>query len=335
MNKHLLFRLISLCFISSTQAQTFNYFPASTTNIVIQHTYYTLSYSVPHKQAEWVAYMLTKDNLINGTTERKDNFRPDSLITLGSATLADYAGSGYDRGHLAPVADMKINFKAMNETFFLSNISPQKPDFNQKIWEKLEEQVRSWAKEYDTLYIATGGALKYPIDTIGAGNVTVPGYFYKVILNSSSKEKKAIAFVLPNEKGTKELKQYVVSIDSVEKLTGIDFFPALPDSTEKRLEGRADLTNWSFDIVSGTSSSSDTIPCKGITNEGVRCKKYTDNKNGYCEFHQKQIGIVDMSIVKENRRTAAVKCSGLWKDGTACKRMTYSPNGKCWEHGGD
>lgn len=334
--KRLLPLLILLFLITNFSfSQTLNYLPASTTKLVIKHTYYTLSYSVPHKQAEWVAYMLTKDNLLNGTTKRKDNFRPDSLITLGSATLADYAGSGYDRGHLAPAADMKINSKAMSECFFLSNMSPQKSDFNRYIWEKLEEQVRNWAKEYDTLYIATGGTLKYPVDTIGPGNVMVPGYFYKVILSYTSKEKKAIALVLPNEKGTKQLNQYVVSIDSVEKMTGIDFFPSLPDSIENRLESTAITSNWNFDIVFSTSSSFDTIPCKGVTVKGLRCKIKTPNTTGYCDFHKEQIGKIDMSITKDNRKTEAIKCSELWKDGTPCKRMTYSPNGKCWEHGGD
>jgi endonuclease G, mitochondrial len=315
--------------------QGFDYLPSSTTNNIIKHTYYTLSYSAKDKQAEWVAYMLTKSDLLNAKAIRKDNFRPDSLVTVGSASLADYEGSGYDRGHLVPVGDMKLNFKSMNETFFLSNISPQLPEFNQRIWEKLEEQVRDWAKEYDTLYIATGGTLKYSDTTIGVNKVTVPKYFYKIIYCNTKNEKKAIGFVLPNAIGTKMLSEYAVSIDSVEKMTGIDFLPFLPDSTENRLENKINFKNWTFTQFTNESDKFLGVQCKGVTNDGDRCKKFTKNENGYCEQHQKQVGIVDMSVPKENRRTVAVRCSGIWDNGSQCTRMTYSPIGKCWQHGGD
>lgn len=318
-----------------TYGQNFDYLPTSTTGKIIKHTHYTLSYSAKDKQAEWVAYMLTKQNLLNGKTERTDDFRPDSLVTSGSATLADYKGSGYDRGHLAPAGDMKINFKAMTECFFLSNISPQKAEFNRGIWGKLEEQVRNWAKEDDTLYIATGGILKYSMGFIGEGKVTVPKYFYKVILDYTVKDKKAIALIIPNEKGKKQLYQYVVPVDSVEKLTGIDFFPLLPDSIENRLESKVDITKWKFDFVIDTSKTSPPKQCKGITNEGLRCKIITTNENGYCDYHKSQVGIVNMSILKENRRTVAIRCSAITQKGTQCTRKTYSPNGKCWQHGGD
>lgn len=315
--------------------QSFDYLPTSTTGQIIKHTYYTLSYSTKDKQAEWVSYMLTKQNLLNGITERTDDFRQDSLITKDYATLADYKGSGYDRGHLAPAGDMKINFKAMSECFLLSNMSPQTAEFNRGIWEKLEEQVRKWAKENDTLYIATGGILKYSMGTIGEGKVTVPKYFYKVVLDYTKKEKKGIALILPNEKGTKQLYEYAVPIDSIEKLTGIDFSPALPDSIENRLESKVDISKWGFDYTIDTSKISSPKQCKGITNEGVRCKIITTNENGYCDYHQSQIGIVDMSITKENLRTVAVRCSAITQKGTQCTRMTYSPNGKCWQHGWD
>lgn len=327
--------IVFTMFIGVIEAQIVNFLPSSTTGQIVKHTYYTLSYSTKDKQSEWVSYMLTKQNLMNGKTERTDNFRPDSLVTSGSATLADYKGSGYDRGHLAPAADMKINFKAMTECFLLSNISPQTAEFNRGIWEKLEEQVRDWAKEYDTLYIATGGILKYTNGCIGEGKVTVPKYFYKVILDYTKPDIKAIAFVLPNEKGTKQLYEYAVKIDSVESLTGIDFFSALPDSTEKGLESKVDISKWNFNIAVDTSKTSPPKQCKGITNDGDRCKIITTNQNGYCEYHQSQVGKVDMSVTQENRRIVAIRCSSITKKGTQCTRMTFSPNGKCWQHGGD
>jgi endonuclease G len=122
---------------------------------IIKHTYYSLSYSEENEQAYWVYYELTSD-LINGTQSRTDDFRSDPLVTTGSASLADYSGSGYDRGHLCPAADMTLNKISMSETFYLSNMTPQLAGFNRGIWSSLEEQVRKWALEYSKLYVVTG-----------------------------------------------------------------------------------------------------------------------------------------------------------------------------------
>lgn len=116
--------------------------PASKTPVV-KHTYYSLEYSETHEQALWVYYTLTP-NYINGTAKRKDNFKSDPRIATGSAALSDYKGSGYDRGHLCPAAAMKINQSAMDDSFYMSNMSPQEPSFNRGRWKQLEEQVRNW-----------------------------------------------------------------------------------------------------------------------------------------------------------------------------------------------
>jgi endonuclease G, mitochondrial len=248
----LLIVLISLGLARNVSAQYIYFYPTSTTKKIIAHKYYVLSYSVKDKQAEWVAYMMTRQHVLDGKIERTNNFRPDPLIKKhkASAQLEDYKGSGHDRGHIAPAGDMKFDSIAMSESFFLSNMSPQLPDFNRGIWQRVEQQVRNWAQEYDSLYIATAGTLKYSQGTIGKSKVTVPKYFYKVILDYKKTEKKAIAFLLANEKGTKRLREYTVSIDSVEKITGIDFFPVLPDSIENRLESRIDTTLWKWDVSS-------------------------------------------------------------------------------------
>ncbi len=237
--------LFSILIISlfATGRGEFNYLPTSTTNQVVKHTYYTLSYSEKYEQAEWVAYELT-DEMVKGQTERTDNFREDPLVLTGSATLEDYKGSGYDRGHLCPAGDMKINQTAMSESFYLSNMSPQKPDFNRGIWEKLESQVRKWAIENKHLYIITGGVLKGDLPTIGVNKVGVPKYYYKVVLDYTEPEIKEIGFILPNEKSIKQLYEYVISVDSIENLTGIDFFPALPDDIEEELESAVDANKW-------------------------------------------------------------------------------------------
>jgi len=328
-----------ICFFLIIQmhamAQVFDYLPSSTTGEIIKHTYFSLSYSSSHKQAEWVAYELTKQNLEMGFTKRTDDFRPDPLVTSAAATLADYKGSGYDRGHLCPAGDMKLNAVSMSETFFLSNMSPMKPEFNRGIWEQLEEQVRGWAKENDKIYIVTGGILKYSTGTIGDGKIIVPKYFYKVILNYEQPGIKAIALILPNEKGSQQLSKYAVSIDSVETLTGIDFFPALPDSLENALESKIDVSKWNFMTTADSTIDSPPNQCKGITALGLRCKITTINANGYCDKHQNQVGKVDMSKEQKNRLAVAVQCSAFTQDGDRCKRQTYSPNGKCWQHGGD
>ena len=210
---------------------------------IINHNYYTLSYNENHEQANWVAYKITIAN-ITGSYARKNNFRIDPKVSTGSSTLSDYKGSGFDRGHLAPAADMKISKTAMSESFYMSNISPQNPSFNRGIWKKLEELVRSWVVDGKTIYIATGPILEKDLPYIGK-NVSIPNHYYKVILDYS--DEKAIGFILPNKKSNKDLMNYAVSIDIVEKLTGINFFDNLPDKIEEKIESELNIQSWYFD----------------------------------------------------------------------------------------
>ena len=224
----------------------FNYLPAFTTNQVVQHTHFTLSYSEKDEQAEWVAYHLTRDELQNAA-ERNDNFREDPKVLSGSASPDDYRRSGYDRGHLAPAGDMGFSEEAMSESFYMSNISPQDRAFNRGIWRALETQTRDWVADNGSLYVVTGGVLTEKIKAIGTKNkVSVPKYFYKVLLHLEEHNLKAIAFLLPNEGSEASLSQFVISIDSLESMTGIDFFPALPDDLEENLESSVSLTGWKF-----------------------------------------------------------------------------------------
>lgn len=234
----------SLLFVADfSTAQTFDFLPKSTTSQIIKHKYLTISYSEEYKQAEWVTYMLTSQRL-NGIIKREDKFTTDPLIYSNTASPNDYRKSGYDRGHLAPAADMKFNEIAMKECFYMSNISPQLPGFNRGIWKKLEDQVRQWAIEDDTLYIVTAGILTYINKKIGINRVGVPNTFYKIILKYTSKEKKAIAFLIPNQKSDESIFYYATTIDVIEKLTGIDFFPKLPDIIEIELESQININLW-------------------------------------------------------------------------------------------
>lgn len=228
---------------------------------IVKHTAYTLNYIEKYEQASWVAYQLTGNN-VGGGFERTNKFIEDPLVSTGSASNKDYSKSGYDRGHLAPAADMSWSEESMKESFFFSNMSPQKPEFNRGIWKKLEEQVREWAKDNEKLYIATGPILKGDMETIGPSHVAVPKYYYKAILDYTDPEIKAIGFILPNEGSTEPLKTFAVSVDSLEKATGIDFFYQLPDDVEKKLESKFDASLWRWEKAkkkrSNAASNADT-----------------------------------------------------------------------------
>lgn len=214
-------------------------------NTLIRHQAYTLKYNEQHEQAEWVAYILTKDRA-QGTEKRTNNYRADPAVTTGSAALSDYKGSGFDRGHLAPAADMAFSKTAMSESFFMSNMSPQRPGFNRGVWKRLESLVRNWAVENEELYIVTGPVLTNGVPTIGSNQVSIPNQYFKVILDNKEPEIKAIGFVLAHQSSSEPLQTFAVSVDLVESMTGLDFFPVLVDSVEERLEANVDLTNWTF-----------------------------------------------------------------------------------------
>ncbi len=211
---------------------------------IIERPYYTLRYSEPHEQATWVAYKLSADSLKQEKFKRKDDFRKDPRVRTGSAELSDYKGQGYDRGHLAPAADFSYDEFALSQTFYMSNMSPQAPSFNRGIWKKLEDQVRDWSMENSEIYVVTGPVLNKNFKTIGDNKVSVPEYYYKVILDIKKPEIKAIAFLMKNEKSSAALSSFVVSIDQIEKLTGLDFFPTMPDDLERILESSTETNTW-------------------------------------------------------------------------------------------
>ena len=213
---------------------------------IISHTGYTLCYDDKYEQARWVAYELTREELY-GSFERTDNFRPDLKAQYGSASLNDYKGSGYDRGHLIPAADSNWSAEAMDDSFYLTNMSPQDPQFNRGIWSKLESAVRNFVDTDGSLYIVTGPVLTDgPYETIGKNKVAVPKQYYKVLLDYTDPTIKAIAFLLPNKGSSEPLESYATTIDQVEELTKLNFFPKLPDMQETMLEGSYDVQDWDF-----------------------------------------------------------------------------------------
>jgi len=218
---------------------------AHTSDTILSYTGFNLAYNEQFEQAAWVAYVLTRDEIESGTIERTDNFRADTSISSGSATLADYRRSGFDRGHLAPAGDMKWDHLAMSQSFLMSNMSPQRPAFNRGIWRKLEAEVRNWAMEKDSLYVITGPLFSPSDSLIGENGVGVPGHYFKVLVDLSPPDHDMIAFLLPNSGSSEELIHFAITVDSLEQLSAYDFFSGAPDQEViEWLEGRLEPGNW-------------------------------------------------------------------------------------------
>ena len=204
--------------------------------IVLHRTGYTVSYNVYYKNPNWVAWELTREET-KGETDRYDKFMPDPDLPEPRVVHKDYTRSGYDRGHMAPAADMKWSKQAMIESFYMSNICPQVGNLNRGDWNDLEELCRNWAEKYGRIYIACGPIFdsKSP-KRIGEHKVAVPDRFFKVILIYNRKNPIAMGFIFKNIAHSQDIEKYMVTVDSVENVTGMDFFSKLPDNVENRIE---------------------------------------------------------------------------------------------------
>lgn len=210
---------------------------------IIRHTGYTVSYNKNWKLPNWVAYELTRQETY-GTEKRSNRFTPDPLVKGTIATNADYARSGYDKGHMAPAADMKWSSKAMSESFYFSNMCPQHPQLNRRAWKELEEQIRDWAVADSAIIIICGPIVNQPAQKIGKNQVYVPEKFFKVVLAPFAQPIRAIGFLFRNKQAIDPLPNYVVTVDSIENLTGLDFFASLPDSIENQVEAYSNYLLW-------------------------------------------------------------------------------------------
>ena len=271
-------------FFTSCSAQEVNSYLPQSDGELVHHTYYSLSYSEQHEQAEWVFYEIKKERIL-GLVSRTDDFRIDKKISANSATLSDYKGSGFDRGHLAPAYDFSFSSTAMSESFYMSNMSPQHPSFNRGIWVELESLVRSWGSA-SSIYVVTGPILSSCSSYTGSNKVCVPEYYYKVIYDPS--EQKMISFILPNIKGDQDLDYYVCTVDNLEKRTNIDFFPAIEDKIEAKLESEVHKEDWNWIVTTTQYKTKNTTlatQCKGTTQKGKRCQNKTKNTRRYCHYH--------------------------------------------------
>lgn len=218
--------------------------PENVPNTPVVYEGMTLSFNPVMHVPNWVAWELTADET-GGTVSRKDKFQSDPNVA-GCAEDYDYLYSGYDRGHMAPAGDMKWSTKAMEQTFYLTNICPQAHSLNSGAWKRLEEKCRTWANADSAIIIVCGPVLSDNIrDFLGDSRVAVPKRFFKVILSPYANPPRAIGFVMNNGSVSGGLQQAAVSVDEVERITGFDFFSALPDSVENIIEARCDFNLWS------------------------------------------------------------------------------------------
>ena len=214
---------------------------------IIRHEGYTVSYNSDYRIANWVAYELTSKEAKSKKATRSNKFVPDPLVKGATALNEDYTHTGYDRGHLAPAGDMKWSMKAMRESFYLSNICPQDPDLNRGIWKELEEQIRLWASENGSLLVVTGPIITDDLRRLGKNRVGIPKRFFKVVCTQTAGRPEGVGFLFDNrDYGDTSLRSMMIPIDSVESVTGIDFFPSLPDSIERPMEASVNKSCWSI-----------------------------------------------------------------------------------------
>ncbi|MBQ6073785.1 MAG: DNA/RNA non-specific endonuclease [Bacteroidales bacterium] len=214
---------------------------------IVRHGAFVSSYNTETLIPDWVAYELTAEETEGRQTRDGMEFRMDpDLRGCTQAMREDYSGSGWTKGHLMPAADAAFSSNTMAETFYFTNICPQDEVLNAGDWQYLEKRVRNWANRYGSVWVVTGpivGDNRY--GTIGDRDVVVPDSFYKALLiRKKNGSYSAIAFVMDNDDGRYYLRDCCMSVDELEALTGIDFFPALDDTIEEKVEGKIRLSDW-------------------------------------------------------------------------------------------
>ena len=215
--------------------------------VYLERMGYTVSFNPKTKIPNWVAWELNPSKLIERES-RSDKFVPDPDIDERFAiTTDDYKGSGWDRGHMCPAGDNRWHWRAMDESFYMTNICPQHHNLNRGDWKELEEACRRWAA-VEPVYIVCGPILyKTPkYGYIGKHHkIRIPDAFFKVVLTGmESGNPRAIGFIYKNESGNYSQDKYVNTIDEVERITSLDFFPSLPDRIEQAIEAKCNLAEW-------------------------------------------------------------------------------------------
>ena len=239
--------------VASVSAHTENVryeIPLSTkerAEILLEQYGYTVSYNPDLCIPNWVAWELNAEKLVERES-RNSKFVPNPKLPEDMAvTTKEYTGSGWDRGHMCPAGDNKYHWRAMNESFYMTNICPQNHNLNRGDWKELEEACRRWA-EVEPVYIVCG-PINYRTPKYGyigkTFKIRVPDAFFKVVLTGMQSGKpRAIGFIYKNEAGNNKRDKYVNSVDEVERITNMDFFASLPDKIESKIESTYNLNDW-------------------------------------------------------------------------------------------
>ena len=212
---------------------------------IVRHKHFFLSYSEEHEQAEWVAYYLMSENNRQHHFDRP-YFLQDPLVDTESAHWKNYKDTGYDKGHLVPAADMKFSKEAYTETFYTSNVAPQNKEFNSGIWNRLEQKARYWAEKHTAIFIVTGSILHDNLITIGEEKVSVPDYFFKILVRIQNDGLVMIPFLVPNKKSDAPLYNFATTINEIEAITGIDFNQKISEKIEEKIQKEMSYKEWSF-----------------------------------------------------------------------------------------
>ncbi len=212
----------------------------------ITHKGFELVFDENARIPEWVAYELTAEE-VAGTTPRGRHFVPDPDVKGIQGDNEDYRNSGWDRGHMAPAGDMKLDEQMMGESFYFSNICPQNRNLNGGDWRTLEELCRIYAQQYGKIYIVCGPIVGNNLyGRLGPHQLVIPDAFFKVLLIETKNGYESIGFIMKNEAGHKPLTTYVKTVDEVEEITGLDFFSLLPERIEKKVEATYNLAIWNL-----------------------------------------------------------------------------------------
>ena len=214
---------------------------------VLERYCYTVSHNKKTRQPNWVMWQLTGEHVMNRKEGVWNEYREDEELPGDErATLADYASSGYDRGHMCPGGDCNWDDEERDETYVLSNMCPQNPQLNRGDWKEIEMACRKWAQEYGSIYIVCGPMFfkSQEHEKIGPNQVPVPEAFFKVVLCIDGLTPKGIGFICRNTDGNRKKDFYVNTIRQVERITGYQFFPNLNDSIKHQVYDMDDINVW-------------------------------------------------------------------------------------------
>ena len=243
MKRFWLLLFLTLCLVTSADSDNLKYGIPQETDFILDRTGFALGYSVSHRQALWVSYILTAEEVESQEAKRQSHFKTDIEVPGDPVSPKEYIHSGLDRGHLAPAADMAFSKEAMKNSFLMSNISPQYPGFNRGIWSRLESFIRKLALRYHTVVVITDPVFTNSPPVL-KNNLIIPDAFFKVIYIPTSIPEQMIGFLIPNKSSNKEIFFFVKTVDEIEDITNMDFFSKLPECKQLLLESKVNLTTF-------------------------------------------------------------------------------------------